>query len=144
MRKPLLVLGLLAVAAVSIAATRREDVPKWLNGIEVGPNSAKTAVVKRITYGTVDYDFGALGGTSAALDTLTAVSGSVTVTGARFGDVCWVGIDQAPVSSFITFNARVTAADTAVVQANASGLTDGGTANQPDSGYTVMCLGRGT
>lgn len=123
-------------------ATKDYNFPvNFKQGLLVGPQTATKPQIRRITYGTLDYDFPALGGTGAALDTLTAVSSSVTVTGARFGDACWVGIDQAPVSSFITFTARVTAANTAVIQASAPGITDAGTVNQADSGYTVYCIG---
>ncbi len=90
--------------------------------------------------GHLDYDFPTLGGASAALDTVCAESGAMTVTGVRFGDTLLLGVDQALVNAFGTVTAFVSAADAVKVRACASGITDGGSFNQPDSGYTVRFL----
>ena len=93
--------------------------------------------------GKLDYDFASLPGGGGALEpgaTVCAVSSSVTVTNCAYGDTLMLGIDQAPVNAFITFTTRMTGSGTAEIQACAVGISDGGSANQPDSGFTVRCF----
>jgi hypothetical protein len=116
-------------------------ITNFRRGIRIGSAATSAAMLTRITYGTLDYDFPSLNGSNVANGTPCAVSNAVTVTGARFSDSCVVGIDQAPVSTNGQFTAYVSAADTAKVIACAPGITDGGSFNQPDSGFTVRCTG---
>jgi len=108
-------------------------------GILVGETSKGTKV-SRITKGTLDYDFPATAAlNSGSSQRVCQSSFNVTVTGARFGDTCVVGVDQA-VSTLVLYTAQVTAADTAIIQECAVGGVDGGVLNQADSGWTVRCF----
>jgi hypothetical protein len=64
----------------------------------------------------------------------------MTATGCRFGDQVLLGVDQVLVNAFGNINAYVSAADAVKVRACATGITDGGSFNQPDSGYTARCI----
>ena len=90
--------------------------------------------------GTVDYDFPSLAGSTVGNNIVCADSNSITVTGCKLSDTLSMGIDQVRVNSYITFTPYMTATDTAVVQACCNGITDGGSCNQPDSGFWVRCL----
>ena len=90
--------------------------------------------------GTVVYDFPALSGASAALDTVCAESSAGTAQGCRFGDTVFLGVDQALVNAFGTINAYISASDAFKVRACAVGITDGGSFNMPDASYTVRCV----
>lgn len=93
--------------------------------------------------GTKVYDFPSLGGTGASQpgDTICAESSSLTITGCGFNDRVSLGIDQAKVNAFGTIIPYMSAANTAVVQACAVGITDGGSFNMPDASYTICCDG---
>lgn len=90
--------------------------------------------------GKGDYDFPSLSGPGTALNTVCAESSAITATGCAFGDTVEIGVDQAVVNAFGTITGYVSAADAVKVRACASGITDGGSFNQPDSGYTVRCF----
>ncbi len=115
----------------------------YLNGPVYLPGTQPTGVydggngIVASGVGHLDYDFPTLGGASAALDTVCAVSSAMTVTGVRFGDQLMLGIDQVTVNAFGTITAYVSASDAVTIRACAQGITDGGSFNQPDSGYTV-------
>lgn len=106
-------------------------------GVKIG---ASGTTITNSPAGTLAYDFPALSGPAGELNTTCALSGTVTVTGAKFGDVCVLGIDQAPVNEFGTLVPYVTATNQAKVQACAVGLTDGGAFDMPDASYTVRCF----
>lgn len=136
--------GVIAYGATAGPTKDTNQPYNFLQGFYVGSASVSKPLIKRISYGTLDYDFPA----TAALNTggsqrICSVSSNVTVTGARLGDMCLVGVDQA-VSPLVQYTVQVTAADTAIIQECSNGATDGGVLNQADSGWTVVCFGRGT
>ena len=129
-------LGVTGVATVS-STLGVTGASTLTGGVTVGTGGS---AITLSTKGTVIYDFPSLGGTLAPLNTICAESSAATVTGAAFGDVCSLGIDQVPVNAFGTLVAYVTAANAAKVQACAVGITDGGEFNMPDASYTVRCF----
>lgn len=150
--KFLAVLAALGVAGLAWAvAEQRVDkyggqFPVWFNkGLYVGTDTANPTAstynkVAGIRTCTGDYDFPALTGSVLGLDTLCAESSAITCTGVKFTDTCNVGLDQVVVNAFGNFNAYVSATGAVKVRACADGITDGGTFNQPDSGYWVTCV----
>jgi hypothetical protein len=113
--------------------------PLYLNSTQPGVFDGGNAIVFT-GVGHLDYDFPTLGGASAAVDTVCAESSAMTATGCRFGDQVLLGVDQVLVNAFGNINAYVSAADAVKVRACATGITDGGSFNQPDSGYTARCI----
>jgi hypothetical protein len=139
-----LVLGLVAGAVLAanpstVADVTTRQIYNFRRGLRVGTASNASGVTN-ITRGSLDYDFPSLGGFAGGT-TVCAESIAATVTGARLGDPCTVGVDQALVNAFGTISAYVSASDTAKIRACGQGITDGGSFNQPDSGYSVLCFG---
>ncbi len=144
-----LMAGAAFAVAQAVGSVSRVNDPRpqlFLSGFFTGSdakNPLSTTKNKQAYHlcGTLDYDFPALGGTGAALDTVCADSASLTLTGCGFNDRLSMGIDQTKVSAFGQISAYVSAANTVKVTACGQGITDGGSFNQPDSGYTVCCDG---
>lgn len=91
--------------------------------------------------GFLSYDFPALGNDMAPGTTACAESFPLTVTGCGFNDRVTLGIDQTRVNAFGQIDAYISAANTLKVVACANGITDAGSFNQPDSGFTICCDG---
>jgi len=117
----------------------RIDGPLYIDSTKAGVFDGGNAIVFS-GIGHLDYDFASLTATAGAMNTVCAESSAVTATGCRFGDQVLLGVDQALVNSFGVIDAYVSAADQVKVRACAVGITDGGSFNQPDSGYTVRCI----
>lgn len=90
--------------------------------------------------GTLDYDFPSLTG-PAALSITCAESTALTIAGCTFNDRVTLGVDQARASAFGQIDVYQATATTFKVVACANGITDAGSFNQPDSGYTICCDG---
>jgi hypothetical protein len=143
-----LLVGVGAFAVTKQLQVDRVNSPKpqhFVSGIFLGTDAknplqdVKNKQAKHLCF-SKDYDFPALGGT-AALDTVCAVSSDVTMTGCGFNDAVTLAVDQAPANAFGTLQGRITAASTGAIVACAPGITDGGSFNQPDSGFTICCDG---
>lgn len=95
-----------------------------------------------IEYGTtIVYDFPELSGVGD-LATVCAYSKAATIKGLAFGDLCVFGMDQDRGDAGVagTLIPYVVGANTARIQACATGLTDGGTWDIPDASYTLRCF----
>lgn len=99
------------------------------NGISITPTGR----------GTLNYDFPPITGTHSAC---AVAATTATVTGCTFGDKPLMGSDQTMGQSgtHYTLFPFVSAANTVSLQACATGVTDGGTADPPDASYYFTCI----
>jgi hypothetical protein len=127
MTKRVVVLGALLIGGAALAMNLFHHMLYARGGITIG---ATGTGISDSYSGSGIYDFPSLTGThTSCLD-----SAAITVTGAAFGDVCSVGIDQAlPTDALI--NCHVSAANAVKVRACASGIEDGGEVDIPDASY---------
>ena len=155
MRFRLIALGCLLFSAVALAVAQgagsvsRVNDPKpqhFLNGFFVGndtKNPLSNTKNKQAYHlcGTIDWDFPALGNIMAPGTTACAESAALTISGCTFGDRVVLGIDQTRINAFGQIDAYQATATTFKVVSCANGITDGGSFDQPDSGFTICCDG---
>lgn len=146
-----LLLAIMVVAALAaFAATQKVDpdgsaFPRYFkSGLYIGPTNPNPTndTRNRLTSFYSDFqswDFPALTGYTANGQACQD-SASFTKQGLRFGDGCDVGVDQALISNVVVFPV-ITAANTYKLTACSIGISDAGQPNQPDSGYTLYCVG---
>lgn len=148
-------LGALLFAVVAFSARQgtgsvdKVNSPKpqhFVSGLFIGSEAKDplSTTINKESYhlcGQLDYDFPALGNIQAPGTTGCAESSALTISGCGFGGRLSMGIDQTYVNAFGQIVPYQSAANTIKIIACANGITDGGSFDQPDSGFTVCCDG---
>lgn len=141
------------VAAAVLAAKQakfsvvNDPNPQWFQqGFYLGTpaknpvSDTKNKLAKHLC-GTMDWDFPAVtNGAANSLVSTCTLTDALTITGCAFTDRLALGVDQATADG-LRISPKVTAASTVKLEACAIGWTDGGSANQADSGFTICCDG---